>query len=136
MFCRKRTDAKKIFIAVKCWLKEHLHLEISEEKSKIINLKRHYSEFLGFELKAVKKYKKYVVRSHMNQKAVKRETTKLVEQIKEIAHTQNRDEEAKQIALYNSMVIGIRNYYCYATMIASDCDSIHRNVQTVMKNRL
>lgn len=136
LFCKKKSDADKVFIAVKNWLSERLNLEISEEKSKVINLKRHYSEFLGFELKAVKKHKKYVVRSHMTQKAIKRETENLVGQIKVIAHTQNRDDEAKQIALYNSMVIGIHNYYQYATMIASDCDSIHRNVQIVMQNRL
>lgn len=136
LFCKKKSDADKVFIAVKNWLNERLNLEISEEKSKVINLKRHYSEFLGFELKAVKKHKKYVVRSHMTQKAIKRETENLVGQIKVIAHTQNRDDEAKQIALYNSMVIGIHNYYQYATMIASDCDSIHRNVQIVMQNRL
>lgn len=136
LFCRKRSDAEKIFVSVRQWLKERLKLEISEEKSKIINLKRHYSEFLGFKLKAVKKRKKYVVRSHMSKKAVKRETATLVEQLKIIAHTKDRDDEAKQIALYNSMVIGIHNYYCYATMVADDCNTIHRSVQTVMKNRL
>lgn len=136
LFCRKRSDAEKIFVSVRQWLKERLKLEISEEKSKIINLKRHYSEFLGFKLKAVKRRKKYVVRSHMSKKAVKRETATLVEQLKIIAHTKDRDDEAKQIALYNSMVIGIHNYYCYATMVADDCNTIHRSVQTVMKNRL
>lgn len=136
LFCRKKSDAEKVFIAVKHWLKERLKLEISEEKSKVVNLKRHYSEFLGFELKAVKKRKKYVVRSHMTKKAKIREKKKLVEQIKNIAHTKNRDDEAKEITLYNSMVMGIHNYYCIATMISSDCGSLHRNVSIVMKNRL
>lgn len=136
LFCRKRSDAEKVFNAVKHWLNDRLRLEISEEKSKIVNLKRHYSEFLGFELKAVKKRKGYVVRSHITQKAKAKGTQKLVEQIKRIAHTQDRDDEAKEITLYNSMVIGIHNYYCIATMIASDCDSLHRNVSIVMKNRL
>ena len=128
--------AEKVFIAVKRWLKERLKLEISEEKSKVVNLKRHYSEFLGFELKAVKKRKKYVVRSHMTEKAKIREKKKLVEQIKNIAHTKNREDEAKEITLYNSMVMGIHNYYCIATMISSDCKILHRNVSIVMKNRL
>ena len=136
LFCRKKSDAEKVFIAVKHWLKERLKLEISEEKSKVVNLKRHYSEFLGFELKAVKKRKKYVVRSHMTKKAKIREKKKLVEQIKNIAHTKNREDEAKEITLYNSMVMGIHNYYCIATMISSDCGSLHRNVSIVMKNRL
>ena len=34
------------------------------------------------------------------------------------------------------MVFGIHNYYRYATMIATDCEQIHRAVSTVMKNRL
>ncbi len=74
IFCRKRSDADKVFIAVKQWLKDRLSLEISEEKSKVVNLKKHYSEFLGFKLKAVRKGGKFVVRSHMSDKAVKRET--------------------------------------------------------------
>lgn len=70
-----------MFIAVKRWLSERLELEVSEEKSKIINLKNQYSEFLGFELKAVKERKKYVVRLHMTPKAIAREKDKLVNQI-------------------------------------------------------
>ena len=55
IFCRKRSDADKVFMAVKLWLQDRLKLQISEDKSKVVNLKRHYSEFLGFKLKAVKK---------------------------------------------------------------------------------
>ena len=73
LFCRKRSDAEKVFIAVKLWLQDRLKLEISEEKSKIVNLKRHYSEFLGFEMKAVRKRKRYVVKSHMTEKAISKE---------------------------------------------------------------
>lgn len=42
----------------------------------------------------------------------------------------------QEFTLYNSMVFGIHNYYRYATMIATDCEQIHRAVSTVMKNRL
>ena len=38
------------------WLKERLKLEVSEEKTKIVNLKTEYSEFLGFKLKVYKNY--------------------------------------------------------------------------------
>lgn len=91
LFCRKRSDAEKVFIAVKLWLQDRLKLEISEEKSKIVNLKRHYSEFLGFEMKAVKKRKRYVVKSHMTEKAISKEKAALIEQVKQIAHVQDRD---------------------------------------------
>ena len=136
LFCRNKSDAEKVLAAVKQWLKNRLKLEVSDEKSKFTNLKKHYSEFLGFELKAVKKRKKYVVRSHMTQKAISNAKTKLVNQIKRIAHTQNNDDEAKEVTIYNSMVIGIHNYYCIATMVSTDCERINWDVQKVMKNRL
>ena len=45
IFCRRRSDADKVFIAVKQWLKDRLSLETSDDKSKVVNLKKHYSEF-------------------------------------------------------------------------------------------
>ena len=50
-FGRIREDANKVFIAVKKWLLKRLSLEINEEKSRIVNLKKKYSEFWGFKLK-------------------------------------------------------------------------------------
>lgn len=136
IFCRKRSDADKIFIAVKKWLKERLKLEISEEKSKVVNLRKHYSEFLGFKLKAVKKAGKYVVRSYMSDKAVKRETDKLVNQVKLIQHSKNSTEQIMQIKQYNSMVFGIHNYYRYATVVNHDCMKMQFQISRIMYNRL
>ncbi len=136
IFCRKRSDADKIFIAVKKWLKERLKLEISEEKSKVVNLKKRYSEFLGFKLKAVRKGGKFVVRSHMSDKAVKSETNRLKEQIKAIEHCERAGDSIKQIFLYNSMVIGIHNYYQYATLVSKDCKAIQFQLNTILRNRL
>ena len=136
LFCRNKSDADKIFIAVKQWLNKRLKLEISEEKSNVVNLKRHYSEFLGFQMKAVKKRKGYTVRSHMNPKALKRVSDKLVEQIKIIQHTTDRKHEEREVIFYNSMIWGIHNYYGYATGISLDCDVLHRRIRIVTKNRL
>lgn len=136
IFCRKRSDADKIFIAVKKWLKERLKLEISEEKSKVVNLKKNYSEFLGFKLKAVKKAGKYVVRSYMSDKAVKRVTDKLINQVKLIQHSKNSTEQIMQIKQYNSMVFGIHNYYRYATVINHDCMKMQFQISRIMYNRL
>ncbi len=136
IFCRKRSDADKVFIAVKQWLKDRLSLDISEEKSKVVNLKKHYSEFLGFKLKAVRKGGKFVVRSHMSDKSVKRETEKLKEQIKAIEFCKDVDDEIRQIKQYNAMVVGIHNYYRYATAINLDCMAIQFQLNTVLYNRL
>ncbi len=136
IFCRKRSDADKVFIAVKQWLKDRLSLEISEEKSKVVNLKKQCSEFLGFKLKAVRKGGKFVVRSHMSEKAVKREIEKLKAQIVKIEHSNKRKSIGIEVNQYNLMVMGIHNYYRYATKVSSDCSKIQFIINTVLYNRL
>ena len=136
IFCRKRSDADKVFIAVKLWLQDRLKLQISEEKSKVVNLKRHYSEFLGFKLKAVKKGNKYVVCSHMRDKAVEKVTNELIEQVKKIQRPKDKKQSVFEIQKFNQMVEGVQNYYRYATHINIDCSIIQRRISTVIKNRL
>ncbi len=142
IFCRKRSDAEKIFIAVQSWLKERLNLEISTEKSKIVNLKKRYSEFLGFKLKAVKKGKqsnhkaKYAVESHMSDKAVKCVKLRAREMIMQIQCPSDRNEEYKAIGAYNAYVSGVHNYYCFATHISRDMRKIAFPIIRTMKNRL
>lgn len=132
IFCRKRNDSQRIFIAVKQWLKDRLKLEISEDKSKVVNLKKHYSEFLGFKLKAVRKGGGFVVRSHMSDKSINQETRKLIEQIKAAEHS---PQTAFEIVLYNSIVVGIHNYYKYATCISMDCAKIQYRINSIWQNR-
>lgn len=136
IFCKTRSDADKVFIAVKQWLRERLKLEISEEKSKVVNLKRNYSEFLGFKMKAVKKNGKYVVYSNMTDKAIKMETAKLKEQVKTIQHSEDADREVLNVKQYNSIVFGIHNYYRYATNVTIDCRKIQYKLNKSIYNRL
>ena len=136
IFCRTKRDADRIFIAVKQWLENRLKLEISDEKSKVVNLKKHCSEFLGFKLKAVKKHGDYVVYSNMSDKAVARETEKLKNQIVRIQHSANRNDEIMNVKQYNLMVWGIHNYYRYATNITLDCRRIQFRLNKVINNRL
>ena len=95
IFCRKRSDANKVFLAVKQWLQDRLKLQISQEKSKVINLKKQYSEYLGFKLKAVRKGKKYVVRSHMRDKAKQKVTEQLIKQIKRIQRPKGKNHKCQ-----------------------------------------
>lgn len=136
IFCRKRSDANKAFIAIKQWLSDRLKLKVNEEKSKVVNLKKSYSEFLGIKVKAIKKRDTYVVRSHVCDKSIKRITQNLIDQIKIIQNPKGQKEEWQSVSKYNSMVMGIQNYYQMATLISLDARKIARNVNTVMKNRL
>ena len=130
IFCRKHSDAVKIFEAVKLWLKERLGLEISPEKSKIVNLKKSYSEFLGFKITATTKCKdnkgkpKYVVKSILTDKAIRKIKKKASQTVKLIEKPINDKEEFKHITFYNSYVIGVHNYYRYATHVRKVFDKI------------
>ena len=135
IFCRKRNDAEKIFSATKLWLKERLRLEVSKEKSKIINLRTKYSEFLGFKMKANNKGNKWVVKSYMSDKAVRKAENKLTEKIKRIQKAGEMGRAKYELDQYNLMVWGIHNYYRYATHISKNGSDIAFKVNRVWNNR-
>src|SRR3954447_1633956 len=85
VLCRTRSQAIKMNYAIKDFLKTRLHLETSEEKSKVINLKKNSSEFLGFSFRAVRKGKTrfgYVAQSNMTKKAKSNALMKIKDSIK------------------------------------------------------
>lgn len=116
IFCRTKTDAEKAMIAITQWLQERLKLEVSPEKTRVVNVKRRYSEFLGFKIKTYPKGNKRVVKSHICDKALKKQKQRFIEQAKNVAKPRPGKEEIDEIKLYNSMVMGTQNYYKIATM--------------------
>lgn len=103
------------------WLRNRLKLEVSEEKTKIVNLKKTNSYFLGFRFKLKKNKRKLKIVSNMTEKAVKNTTTKLKKQIREVKkYKWNKKKCKEEVDKYNSMVIGIHGYYCKATNIFSN----------------
>jgi len=136
IFCKTRSSADRTFIAVKQWLYDRLKLQISEEKSKVTNLKKQYTDFLGFRFKAVRKGKKTVVRSHVCEKAVARITDKLKAQAEEIARPKSGRSVFVELSRYNAMVMGEQNYYGIATKVCDDFHRIAFEVNRVLKNRL
>ena len=136
IFCRTKDSAERTKCAVTLWLKERLKLEISEKKTRIVNVRNHYSDFLGFKMKVHRKGNKLVVISHIADKNLEHKREKLKEQAKRIAHPRKIYGEQGEIRLYNSMVTGMQNYYCIATHVNHDCASLNRTVMTLLTNRL
>lgn len=142
LFCRNRTDAVKLFTATRLWLKERLGLEISPEKSKIVNLKRHYSEFLGFKLKAKQKGKKsngeakYVVTSHISDKAHKKILERATQTVKNMAHPGDENMVYQIVGAYNAYVMGVHHYYSLATEVNKDFRKISFHVNRTLKSKL
>lgn len=133
IFTTDYTTAKKIFIAVKQWLKERLDLDISPEKSTITNLKKNYTIFLGFKLKLFQKGNKQVVKSHMSDKAKKKVMAEYIKQVKQSQHSKCL---SKDLWLLNSKVIGYHNYYQNATCCSKNFSSIAFIVRRALKHRL
>ena len=136
IFCRNREDAEKTMVAVTNWITKRLKLEVSPEKTRIVNVRKRYSEFLGFKIKVRTKGKKYVVNSHICDKKQIAEREKLVEQAKRIARPRQGYSQLAEITLFDEMVLGIQNYYKIATCVSLDCRDINRAVMTVFTNRL
>ena len=131
IFCRTKSAAEKTLCAVKQWLEQRLKLEVSEEKTKIVNLKRQYSEFLGIKMKVRPKGEKLVVESHVCDKAIKRIHKGLKKRIRVISRPKDGEAEAEAIMNYNAFVMGVHNYYKMATHITLD---FHEMAQSVSKS--
>ena len=136
IFCKTKSEAERTKIAVTQWLSDRLKLEVSPEKTRVVNTKRHWAEFLGFKYKLHKKGNKQVIRVQMSDKAKKRTRDKLCEQAKRIARPRKKYGEMGEINLYNSMVTGTQNYYGIATHINLDASDLNRAVMTILTNRL
>ena len=136
IFCRTKNAADRTKTAVTQWLMKRLRLEVSEEKTRIINVKHRYSEFLGFKIKVHPKAGKQVVTSHICDKRLQAEREKLIGQVKQIVRPRHGKTELDEIRIYNSMVMGIQEYYKIATAVNLDCRTLNRAVMTVLTSRL
>lgn len=136
IFCKTREDAERTKEAVTKWIEERLKLEVSPEKTRIVNTRKRWSEFLGFKIRVYPKNHRYAVKSAICDKKAEIEKNKLVEQAQNIARPRDGKTCLGEIHLYNSMVLGIQNYYQLATCISIDCRDFHRRVMTVLTNRL
>ena len=142
IFCRTKQDAEKLFVATKKWLKERLGLDISPEKSKIVNLRKHYSEFLGFKLKVCEKgkypngTKRYVINSHISDKRLKNIQQKAKYHIHKIQKPDDRKTAYEAVQNHNAFVMGEHNFYRLATNASQDFAKIAFPISKSLKVRL
>lgn len=135
IFCKDYKTASKLFIAVKKWLEERLNLEISDEKSKITNVRKNYTEFLGFKFKMKRKKAKraeYVVKSHITDKS----KDKIIKGYKAGIYNIVKNPNASEVDKLNAKIIGYHNYYDIATSVNEDFAGIHFKTKNFVHNRL
>lgn len=132
IFCKKHEDAVKIYHAVQQWLKERLSLEISLEKSQIVDIRKHSSDFLGFKLKAYKKNHKWIIQSHMTEKAKEKAQESIKTQLKYIS----KNPKSYAIQNLNKIIVGMHNYYKIATNVNIDFSEINYKLLKCLENRI
>ncbi|MBF8984827.1 group II intron reverse transcriptase/maturase [Lutibacter sp. B2] len=132
IFTRNHEMANKIFYATKNYLKNNLKLDISTEKSQVTNLRKKKSDFLGFSLKAKRKRNKYVANTFVMDKKKEKIKTKLKDLIIKI----QKNPTLQMVNKYNIYVIGIKNYYKYATHVNIDFHEIAYQISKTLFNRL
>jgi len=145
LFTKNYEQARRLFYAVTGWLKGRLGLDISPEKSKIVNLRKRYSEFLGFRIRAANhgsnQKPKFVVESHVKAKSldtIAEKMKRLIHDIEFPGHGKRAEHAA--VSRFNSYVLGVHNYYSMATMVSHDLNplafSVHKSLKARLRDRL
>lgn len=132
IICRDYKTAYKWYHAVVSYLKYHLKLEVSPEKSQNVNLRRRESEFLGFTIRANIKGKKRV--AHTDIKNIKKQKIKM--EAKKRIQKLRSSPIALNAALFNSFVLGIHNYFSRATHVSVEFSRLAYDLRAFMYNRL
>ncbi|MFD2924507.1 group II intron reverse transcriptase/maturase [Halobacillus naozhouensis] len=132
ILCKDGKTAQKWYHAARLYLKDRLNLDISPEKSQIVNLRKRESEFLGFTIRADKKGKRRVARTGVKEdkkQKIKKETKKLVRRIK-------ASPSAMNALLFNSFVLGIHQYFKRATKVNLEFSRLAYDLGAFIYNHL
>lgn len=103
----------------KNYLRDKLKIELSEEKTKITDLRKSHMTFLGIDFVKVKgKSNNFTLRSYPNMERLLDKRTKLIKCLREIRKAHRSNDKAKlfiAIQNYNSVVRGLNNFYRHCT---------------------
>lgn len=135
IMCRSYPEAQRYYHATVEFLKDRLNLSISKEKSRVVNLKKNSSEFLGFKIKVIEKQSskhRFVAKTDMSDKAIAKAKINLKKKVKEI----QRNPSKNRVVNYNLTVLGIQNYYKIATNIYNNLTTVSYTLWKSLRVRL
>jgi len=132
IFTDSYNSAKRWFHAIKNYIEKNLKLEISDAKSKITNLRRKKTLFLGIEFKAVAKKNKFVAQSYVPKTTMKNIQVNIKRKIKMI----RMNTIPAKVSELNSYIRGLHNYYEVATQVNKAFHRIAYHSNKAMYNRL
>ncbi|MCA1024449.1 group II intron reverse transcriptase/maturase [Halobacillus litoralis] len=132
ILCRDGKTAQRWYHAVRLYLKERLKLDISPEKSQIVNLRKRESEFLGFTIRANKKGKKRVAHTGV----ISSKSEKIKQEAKKLIRRMKASPSAENIHRYNSFVLGLHQYFKRATHVNLVFSRLAYDLKPFLVNRL
>ena len=135
IMCRSYEEAQRWYHATVDFLEKRLSLEVSPEKSKVLNLKRNSSTYLGFKIKVVPKGKTrygFIAKTDMSDKAIGKAKSNLKAKIINI----QKHTTPMAIKNYNSAILGIQNYYCIATNVYNNLTDVSYALLPTIRIRL
>ena len=130
ILCKTYIDAFKTFHTVKSWLNEQLHLDISAEKSKILNLRTQGAEFLSLNIK----YNANLIESYIsenNKQKIQNNLCKIISKI-----NKNGQNAEKILIELNKQIHLWHKYYESATMVNRDFANIAKKCQKLLDDKL
>lgn len=135
IMCRTYDEAQRWYHATVDFLKTRLKLDISLEKSKVVNMHKNSSDYLGFKIKVVPKGKTrygYIAKTDMSDKAVKKAKSNLKAKVKSI----QKHTTSQNINNYNLAIMGMQNYYCVATNVYNNLTDVNYALLPTIRIRL
>lgn len=135
IMCRTYDEAQRWYHATVDFLEKRLKLEINTDKSKVVNLRKNSSDYLGFKIKVVPKGKTrygYVAKTDMSDKAIAKAKENLKAKVVEI----RKHTTSQAINNYNLAVMGIQNYYRTATNIYNNLTDVNYALLPTIRIRL
>ena len=135
IMCRTYDEAQRWYHATVDFLKTRLKLDISPEKSKVVNMHKNSSDYLGFKIKVVPKGKTrygYVAKTDMSDKAINKAKSNLKAKVKNI----QKHTTSQAINNYNLAIMGIQNYYCIATNVYNNLTDVNYELLPTIRIRL
>ena len=135
IMCRTYDEAQRWYHATVDFLKTRLKLDISPEKSKVVNMHKNSSDYLGFKIKVIPKGKTrygYVAKTDMSDEAINKAKSNLKAKVKNI----QKHTTSQAINNYNLTIMGIQNYYCIATNVYNNLTDVNYALLPTIRIRL
>ncbi|NUU75750.1 group II intron reverse transcriptase/maturase [Paenibacillus xylanilyticus] len=119
LITNSKRNAEKWKYRICKFLKGNLKLELSEEKTKITNIKRKTIRFLGFEYKVTKGRSRtgYITRTKPDRDRIATKVKEIHRDIKHLRAASSMEFLIHDINLVNNKIRGLINYYQAATWI-------------------